>query len=258
MPGRIRIALVADLHNGPYQSVTDILLDQKPDLIAVAGDLIHWRLVTSIHPSRNPVSDRKEKTPPVLYGLGFLHAAVQIAPTYYSLGNHELGKSSRYAGLPEQNRAFDASYLSALVSRTGAILLHDAGQPFLPGVWVGGLSSGRLHPDKRPDTGWLQGFAGQEGYKILLCHHPEYYPQIPEGIDLVLSGHAHGGQWRLFNRGFFAPDQGLFPKYSGGLYHQRMVVSRGIANTAFLAGGRLLIPRLNNPPEVVMIDLDPP
>ncbi|MBQ3816071.1 MAG: metallophosphoesterase, partial [Clostridia bacterium] len=58
------------------------------------------------------------------------------------------------------------------------------------------------------------------GFHILLCHHPEYWEPLVHGrrIELTVSGHAHGGQWRIFGRGVYAPGQGLFPRYTSGLY----------------------------------------
>ena len=92
-----------------------------------------------------------------------------------------------------------------------------------------------------------------EKYKILFSHRPEVFETYVERkMNLVLCGHAHGGQFRLpFLGGMVAPNQGLFPKYDGGLYKKEsttMVVSRGIGNS--------IIPvRFNNRPEVVMIIL---
>ena len=99
-----------------------------------------------------------------------------------------------------------------------------------------------------PDIGWLEEFERQPGYRILLCHHPEYYPRFLKGrdIDLILSGHAHGGQWRIGRQGIFAPSQGLFPRLTEGVHDGRLVISRGLAN-------RTPVPRLNNPPEIVYI-----
>ena len=101
---------------------------------------------------------------------------------------------------------------------------------------------------KEPDIGWLEEFERQPGYRILLCHHPEYYPRFLKGrdIDLILSGHAHGGQWRIGRQGIFAPSQGLFPRLTEGVHDGRLVISRGLAN-------RTPVPRLNNPPEIVYI-----
>ena len=91
----------------------------------------------------------------------------------------------------------------------------------------------------------------QDGYKILLSHHPEYYePYIKElPIDLVLSGHAHGGQCRIFGQGLIAPGQGFFPKYTSGIYDERLIVSRGIGN-------QFIVPRVNNPREIIVIKIN--
>ena len=109
---------------------------------------------------------------------------------------------------------------------------------------IGGLSD-------EPDVKWLSGYTAKPGYKILLCHHPEFYPAIRketgESMDIIVSGHAHGGQWRLFGRGLYAPGQGFLPRYTSGC-HGNMVISRGVANTAS-------VPRLGNPPEIPVLKL---
>ena len=92
------------------------------------------------------------------------------------------------------------------------------------------------------------------GYRILLAHRPERFRTYQRfGFDLVLSGHSHGGQVRIpfILNGLYAPDQGWFPKYAGGVYrHGNMthVVSRGLSYNEKL-------PRIFNPPEVVVIDI---
>ena len=94
----------------------------------------------------------------------------------------------------------------------------------------------------------------ESGYTILLSHRPELFETYMDGgIDLVFSGHAHGGQFRLpFIGGLVAPNQGMFPKYDAGLYTDggtSMVVSRGIGNS--------IIPfRFNNRPEIVLVELN--
>jgi predicted MPP superfamily phosphohydrolase len=107
-----------------------------------------------------------------------------------------------------------------------------------------------LHPSVR----WLRTFEEQDGYKILLCHHPEYYePHLKaKHIDLVVSGHAHGGQIRIpLVGGVIAPNQGYFPKLDKGLYirgNTRLIVSRGLGNSLFPF-------RVNNRPEIVLVTL---
>ena len=99
----------------------------------------------------------------------------------------------------------------------------------------------------------IESAENREEYKILLSHRPEVFDTyVEKKMNLVLCGHAHGGQFRLpLIGGMIAPNQGLFPKYDGGIYEKEsttMVVSRGIGNS--------IIPvRFNNRPEVVMIVL---
>jgi predicted MPP superfamily phosphohydrolase len=102
------------------------------------------------------------------------------------------------------------------------------------------------------DEEWLRGFSEEKGFKILLCHHPEYYDRFVKETDigLVLSGHNHGGQFRLFGKGLISSSSGLFPKYDRGIFENRLVISAGCSNTA-------AVPRLCNPREVVIIKLSP-
>ncbi len=78
---------------------------------------------------------------------------------------------------------------------------------------------------------------------------PEYYPRYlaDTDINLILSGHAHRGQFRFFGRGFYAPGKGFFPKLTSGVYDNRLVISRGLANT-------IKLPRINNPEDLVIVD----
>jgi predicted MPP superfamily phosphohydrolase len=99
----------------------------------------------------------------------------------------------------------------------------------------------------------LYGLARGEDYTVLLSHRPELFDvYVQNGVDLVLSGHAHGGQFRVpFLGGLVAPNQGLFPQYDGGVYKSgktTMIVSRGIGNSAFPF-------RINNRPELVIVEL---
>ncbi|MBQ6936698.1 MAG: metallophosphoesterase, partial [Clostridia bacterium] len=91
-------------------------------------------------------------------------------------------------------------------------------------------------------------------FSILLSHHPELFPEYSStNVDLVFSGHAHGGQFRLpFIGGIIAPEQGLFPEFDAGVFNENnttMVVSRGLGNS--------IIPvRINNSPEVVVVTIE--
>ena len=228
IPKALRFAFAADLHNRVLPSESDAVTKSGADALLVAGDLISEE-------------DEYEN------GLAFLSACAQSLPTFMAIGNHD----RRFRG-----------DLAAAVEGTGAVLLDNRALPFM-GITLGGLSSGFLRwsetkteskiKDHVPNLSFLDEFSKGEGYKLLLCHHPEYYePYIrPLSIDLTLAGHAHGGQWRFFGRGVYAPGQGLFPRYTAGLYEERLLVSRGMANAS--KG----IPRLNNRPELLVLDLVP-
>ena len=163
----------------------------------------------------------------------FLHEAGKIAPVVMSLGNHELY-------LADEDRK--------VISVAGVKMLdNDAVE--INGVLFGGLTSKQVTGEM--DAKFLSEFSSYPGYKILLCHHPEYYPQLQSyPIELILSGHCHGGQIRVCGRGIFAPGQGLLTKYHHGVYDGRLVVSAGCSNTAS-------IPRWGNETEVVIVRLKP-
>ena len=248
-----RLALLSDLHNRSYGAIIRSLRRRHPDLILVTGDLL-----VGYRPKGDQLIMESQK-----HVLPFLRACVQLAPTYVSLGNHEWIVCDEDLDL---------------IRSTGAVLL-DNNWVRVGGFVIGGLTSGFVadyrklrariggrYPVKQkagrmsempPETAWLDAFEQQEGYKILLCHHPEYWtlrkPYLARRrINLVLSGHAHGGQIRLFGRGLFAPAQGFLPKYTAGIHkgqYGRLVISRGLANTSWP------IPRLGNPPEIVYLDL---
>ena len=162
-----------------------------------------------------------------------MEQAVGIAPVFVSLGNHE-----------EQLTEAD----HAMLQKCGATLLDNAGTDFFAKgtvLHIGGLST-------NADEAWLHDFAAQSGFRLLLCHHPEYYDLLPDvrTADLVLSGHNHGGQVRLFGRGVFSSSSGLLPKYDRGVFDGRLVVSAGCGNTFF-------VPRFGNPRELVVLHLSP-
>lgn len=242
---RFKAAVVADLHDRPYGEILSVLEAERPDLIFIPGDLTEW-LTGGISSPRS--------------GLGLLSACAAIAPTYYSLGNHEIGAChgrlyrSKLSGQDAPPPYVMPSRWKKTIAESGAVLLDEAfvvhEHPATGKLVIGGLGSGLLHPAGAPDLSWVESFARTEGYKILLCHHPEYFDRYlrPYPIDLILSGHAHGGQWRIFGRGVYAPDQHLFPKYTSGVHEGRLVISRGVANTVSP------IPRFFNRREVVVVE----
>ena len=233
----LRLAFISDLHSRPYDAILDGIRKEKLDIILVGVDVIH----DGDH---------------IAEGLSFLRAAAAIAPTFCSLGNHELKVADR---------------VRDRMIATGAVLLDDDFVTF-GGLVIGGLTSGfantkqgRFKETPKPNMDWLPRFCDTEGVHILLSHHPEYYPRYLQGlpIELILSGHAHGGQWRFFGQGIFAPGQGFLPRFTAGAYRQNrkekkdltlssdnslLIVSRGLANNS-------IIPRLNNPLEWHILEL---
>lgn len=242
----VPLALLGDMHGKPYQMVVNSLRSHHPEIIAIAGDILY---------GGHPADDRSPLVAQP-YALPFLENCSAVAPTFLSLGNHEW--------------MLDAEDLRQIAA-TGVTILDNSWVEW-NGLVIGGLTSayaieyrrnreslpqtGIRYPKKLsngsgsipvPDVSWLQEFCAVPGYHILLSHHPEYYPLIPETVPLILSAHAHGGQWRFLGRGVFAPGQGWWPKWTKGVYNDQLVVTAGLSNTASP------IPRLFNPMEVVYI-----
>ena len=231
-----RIAHVSDLHNAEMgkdnEKLLDMLREAKPDIIAITGDLID---------SRNTDID---------IALQFTKAAMEIAPCYYVTGNHE-ARLSEFDKLKE-----GMIELGVAVLEDGRINLEQSGETIsLLGVNDPSFQTDYLIGDSETvmQSKLHEITNEKDTYTILLSHRPELFEVYKESkVDLVLSGHAHGGQFRLpFVGGLVAPNQGLFPKYDAGLYTEEntnMNVSRGIGNS-------ILPFRFNNRPEVILIDL---
>ena len=231
-----RIAQVSDLHNAEFgagnQRLLEMLREAEPDMIAITGDLIDSRRTD------------------LAVALAFAKEAVQIAPCYYVSGNHEA-------------RVSEYQELKAGLAAAGVTVLDDtqvkievSGESItVIGVNDPSFSADYLSGDAAVIDQKLSELVAEEpGFTLLLSHRPELFDTyVDHDIDLVLSGHAHGGQFRLpLIGGLVAPNQGLFPKYDAGLYSEgntNMIVSRGIGNS--------IIPvRFNNRPEVVLIELE--
>ena len=233
-----RIAHVSDLHNAEFgednAELLQMLSECAPDIIVITGDLVD--------------SNRTN----IDVAIAFAGEAAGIAPTYYVTGNHEAA-ISRYDVLKS-----GLETAGVIVLEDEAISLEYNGESVIliglsdPDATIKGDLFGEVPAMVSTKLGNLIG--GESGYTILLSHRPELFETyVSGGIDMVLSGHAHGGQFRLpFVGGLFAPNQGLFPKYDAGLYiggETNMVVSRGIGNSIFPI-------RFNNRPEIVLVVLE--
>lgn len=170
----------------------------------------------------------------------FLEKAVKIAPCYMVPGNHE-----RWLGFTDN--------IKLLMNDCGVITFDTSPVTLGEGIVLYGVDDPLFYP-----TGEFEQLVrdlSPDGkiYNILLSHRPEYAELYAEaGFDLSLCGHAHGGQVRLplIMNGLAAPNQGLFPKYAGGEYDiggNTIIVSRGLMIDS--------LPRVFNPPEVVVIHL---
>ena len=236
----LSVLLLSDLHARSADDAIRIAKEVRPDIITLAGDITET-LGKTYH-GHDESHDNSQ-------GFRLMRECAKITKTFYALGNHEM-------------RPYPENLQKIL--DTGIIFL-DNSHTFITDrdgktVCIGGLASGLkeegiLKPTNPPSLEWLNEFKKIDAYKILINHHPEYWaPYIKDsGIGLTVSGHAHGGQVRIFGKGFLAPGQGFFPKYDGGVFYDdngdALVVGRGLCNT----GG--IVPRLFNPPEAVLIRL---
>lgn len=222
-----RIVQISDLHNAEFGKENKKLLETirscSPDIIVITGDL-----VDSNHTN-------------VERAVAFVKEAVKIAPVYYVTGNHE------YWLDPSENEQMMQGILAA-----GAYDLDDEAVRIEKGdssFMLIGLDDQHLSDETLKNLLQEQ----KNELTIVLAHEPQYLQNYANaGVDLVLTGHAHGGQIRLpFVGGIVAPDQGFLPEYTSGKYNRadtEMIVSRGLGNS--------IIPvRLFNYPEVVCVEL---
>lgn len=231
-----RIVQVSDLHNAEFGRENKTLIKKikelEPDIIVITGDL-----VDSYHPD-------------VDVSISFAREAAKIAPTYYVSGNHE----ARMTSFSEF--ALELEEAGVIVLNNEAIVLEQGGDTITlvgvcdPAMPFDGIYDGEAAVVNRRVSSLMENV---EGYSILLSHRPELFDTyVSNEVDLIFTGHAHGGQFRLpFVGGLFAPNQGWFPMYDAGIFLEgdtRMVVSRGLGNSAFPF-------RINNRPELVVAEL---
>ena len=221
----LRVACLTDLHSCDYgegqRELLDAVAAADPDLVVLVGDIYD----DALPPDNTDVT------------LDFL---AENWPCYYVTGNHDV-----FRGV-----AAEAHGVTALNGE--ALPLEVNGQHLL----LCGLSDPRESPAFEENLSALnQQAQNAETFTLLLSHRPARIEQyLPGGWDLILSGHAHGGQWRLpgVQNGLLAPDEGLFPRYSGGRFDldgTAFIVSRGLARES------TRVPRLFNPPELVLVDI---
>ena len=229
-----RIAQVSDLHNTQIGKDNNRLINAlktaKPDVIAVTGDIID-SMFTNVDVAVN-----------------FMEQAVEIAPCYYINGNNESRIPDEYEKLKAELAKLNVTILendSIKLSKNGDyITLSGINDPVFYADIVRPNLTETTIKNAKPDD---------DSYTILLSHRPELFDlYVKYDFDLVFSGHAHGGQFRLpFIGGLYAPHQGAFPEYDSGLFTEEntnMLVSRGVGNSLFPF-------RINNRPEIIIAEL---
>lgn len=232
-----KIAQISDLHNDEFGEnnceLIGLLQELKPDMIAITGDLLDSRRTN------------------VEKAFCFVKQAVEIAPCYYVTGNHE-SRKNEYLVLEEK------------MKKAGVIILRDKKVTLKQDdaeITVVGMEDPCFYVKddkfktipKSVHRRVSKLMEDTEGFVLLLSHRPELFDIYCQyGVDVALTGHVHGGQFRIPGiRGVIAPNQGFFAKYDAGLYEQgetKMILSRGLGQSAFPF-------RVNNPPELVMVEL---
>lgn len=243
----VKLALISDLHDHTFgeknEELVQMLKEQEPDLILMAGDII------------NDISKDSH------VAVELIEQVKDIAPVYYSLGNQE----EDYIGR-------GTSDLLNELKDAGAIVLDESYQDIQVNgnaIRLGGMYDYAFALDGNNTTRkknmrpslyqFLTDFQDTDSYRLMMAHRPDSFifgdAAKTWEIDLVVSGHNHGGQVILpFLGGIYGGDQGWFPKYVDGVHHfkkvKNMVITRG------LGSGEEKLPRFNNKPEVVMIYLE--
>lgn len=232
-----KIVHLSDLHNTEFgknnERLFNIINNEKPDAIFITGDSID-RFNTDI------------KIP-----IKLIENILTFSDVYFIVGNHELSsdtdKYTKFIDTLNEMGVYVLQDNDAYIEQNGeqiqVIGLNDADRYKL------------TYADsfRQTITNTVESIDNKDTFSMLLSHHPELFPEYAKtDVDLVFSGHAHGGQFRLpFIGGIIAPEQGLFPKYDAGLFTENnttMIVSRGLGNS--------IIPvRINNSPEIVVVTL---
>ena len=237
---QLKVVVISDLHENNLPNLCEQIKEQSPDIILVVGDMI------------NSTSSNSLKVTKLMKQL------VKISPVYYSLGNHELeyiekGTSDLVKDLKSTGVVvLDKDYVDININNSN--------------IRIGGMyeyafgNKGNLVKKENMDKevyNFLCDFQDTKNYKIMLAHRPDSFifgdASKVWNIDLVVSGHNHGGQVILpFLGGLYGGDQGWFPKYVDGMYklnNINLFVTRG------LGSNEKKLPRFNNRPEISIIDI---
>lgn len=237
----IRIVQISDLHNAVFgkenEDLVSLIRKQKPDVIMMTGDMLN-----EDDPSTEVICD-------------LIHNLSTEYPVYFGYGNHE----------KKWEKTFNKD-VRKIMTKSGAVVVDNDfvdieinGNPIRIGGYMGYYRTPHMittdEKQQKLDIQFMNDFEDTDRYKLLLNHIPTSWLDWNwidiSPVDLVLSGHYHGGVIRFFGRGLYAPYVGWFPKYTKGMFvgdKATCILSTGL-------GSEHIIPRLNNPPEIVLIDL---
>ncbi|MCL2637011.1 MAG: metallophosphoesterase [Oscillospiraceae bacterium] len=230
----VRIAFIADLHSCSYGEEQIVLItaivEANPDVIVMVGDI---------------ADDKISHTGTI----ELLEGIADRYPCFYVSGNHEFKRN-------KINEIKDIFREYGVVILDGRHEVIEINGQLLNIVGTDDPHVGKNNFEIQLERAFSE--INEELFTLFLLHKPERFPQVSEYyFDLMLAGHAHGGQWRLPNilNGLYSPGQGLFPKYTSGFYtynERAMLVSRGLGleSTPF-------VPRIFNPPELIILDIIP-
>jgi predicted MPP superfamily phosphohydrolase len=233
----LKIIQISDLHNKNFHgNLTNKIKRINPDIIFIIGDLI----------------DRRKTN--VAMAVKFVKEIVTIAPVYYVSGNHEQ-LSVNYKELKNELNSLNVIIMDNFYTKIN----YKGSEIGLLGIADPAINQNEKTYPIENNTNYMRNTLQELTYNIktdfnvLLSHRPEHFEIYKRfNIDLVFSGHAHGGQIRIpFLGGILSPNQGFFPKYSEGMHREgetSMIVSRGLGNSLFPF-------RIFNRPELIVVTL---
>ena len=228
-----KIAQVSDVHCDRigYSDLSFIkkIKDFNPDMIVITGDIL----------------DSYNNDMDIAYNI--LSQLAIIAPCYFVSGNHELRLPKEYEQLINRMKKLNITYMH----NSNLLITKNNESINLVGVEDYNFFKNEDKLNHRANfIKTLEELYSPNHFNILLSHRPEKFPIYADiKYDLIFSGHAHGGQWRIpFVGGIFSPSQGFFPKYTNGNYvlkNSTLIVSQGLGNSSFPI-------RINNRIELVL------
>lgn len=223
-----KILHISDLHNKSFGKehckIIKKIEKASPDIIVITGDIINKR------------------NPKINVAMDFIESAITFAPIYFVSGNHEHWING-YSELMDRLKAVGVNVLE----NKSCEICYKGEKITIMGLID--YASNYIFIEKLED--FIEG--SKTKFNILLSHRPEHFKIYADsGVDIVFTGHAHGGQIRIpFFGALVAPDQGIFPKYTSGRYLQNkttMIVSRGL-------GSSIIPQRIFNRPELILVKL---